>query len=172
MRAAASNKATFAHATGEWQAKHRPIMARCSGVATHGTIDEMDMIATGWRRNKAGHQRRGLAVCSPANHSGCLRRREKPFQFVRKLRGAVERHPQSVVELAKIRVRHELPPIPSRIKVANPQARLEDEVGCKRACPDPETGCETGALMQARRPGLETKAGRGPTQGRTLLGNR
>src|SRR4051812_44514524 len=64
--------------------------ACCSSVAAHGSINKMDVIAAGRRRNKAGHQRRGLAVCSPLSHSGLLRRREKPFQFVRKLRGAVE----------------------------------------------------------------------------------
>src|SRR5215213_68020 len=146
--------------------------ACCSGVAAHGTINEMDVIAAGRRGNKAGHQGRGLAMCSPASHSCCLRRREKPFQLVRKLRGAVERHPQSVIELAKIRVRRELPPIPGRIKVADLQTRSEDEVRCKRARPDPETGCETGALMQARRPDLEIKAGWRPAQRRPLVGNR
>jgi hypothetical protein len=94
--------------------------ARRSGVAAHSSIDKMDVIAAGRRRDEAGHQCRGLAVCSPARHAGLLRRRKKPFQLVRKLRGAVERHAQSIVELAKVRVRHKLPPIPSRIKVTNP----------------------------------------------------
>jgi hypothetical protein len=67
--------------------------ARCGGVAAHGSIDKMHVIMAGRRRNKAGHQGRGLAMCSPASHSGPLRRREKPFQLVRKRRGAVERHP-------------------------------------------------------------------------------
>src|SRR3954463_12857470 len=57
--------------------------ARRSGVAAHGTIDEMDMIAAGRRRNKAGHQRSCLTVCSPASYPCLFRGREKSFQLAR-----------------------------------------------------------------------------------------
>src|SRR5215210_5447420 len=77
--------------------------ARRSGIAAHGSVDKMDVIAAGRRGDEAGHQCRCLAVSSPASHSCFFCRRQKPFQLVRKLRGAVERHPESVVELAKIR---------------------------------------------------------------------
>ena len=99
--------------------------ARRSGIAAHGSVDKMDVIAAGRGGDEAGHQCRCLAVSSlseplllllPASDSS--------FQLVRNLRGAVERHPQAVVELAKVRVRHELPPIPSRVKATNPQARI------------------------------------------------
>src|SRR5271157_3729986 len=127
---------TFTEETGQpldWvqkaaSSRRRPVAEprfHCLGghrVAAAGAVDEMNVAALGGRGNEARHLRGLLPENAPENK--VLSGGESRLQRVGEGGGAVERHTQSIVELAKVGVRDQLARVRRRVEAAHLQ--LED----------------------------------------------
>jgi hypothetical protein len=89
---------------------------RC--VASHGTIDEMNMIGSLERWHETGQVSRSLPVSTESADLSLLSHGKPEFDGIGGCRRAIYGHSKAVVEFAKIRIVHKLASIPRRSEIA------------------------------------------------------
>lgn len=74
------------------------------GIATPGSVHEMDMVAARRRGHEAGHERGALPVDPDPGDPVPLGRRQQGLETIREGRSAIQGHPQGIVEFPEIGV--------------------------------------------------------------------
>ena len=104
-------------------------LLRRQRVSARGTVDEVDMVAL----ETDGTMQVMIAAgcrCSPKRAMFAVRAALRRLSIRSATRGrAVERHAQIVVELAEVRILHDLAAITGRVEIANANSELHDDVG-------------------------------------------